>query len=538
MIEDAKVQMDRQSKSRAEAARPYLPPLGDGPSLAAPANAPASPSLASLRNASRGPRQLSAVSLPPLKQSDFLLPLEPSVDRERLKPASFANVKALQRHPMAFPKHELRPARLVTRASVAAAPSPAEASRPAAAAIPAPPMTPAPPAPATPSEPFAPQPFLPPSDLARPAVVFNEPAPLTKSQSEPLWHQLFAPDKAGARGGLNGEAEDAPHYSRQISDSGFDWGDAGGIEFDGLPESKSNIEPLADEQPKRIWFWQAIEGVFLSRAFSGALAAMMVVLFVGTIDVPWNEWVRRQAGRVRNPIVSAMNQLSRPIEERAAFFIIDDFSSGLDNWSGARSIQVDPAGWLKVSEGFSLNESTVGLQDYRLDFDAKIQAQAVGWSVRTLDENTYYGFKLLQGGSDRAPEYSLSRFSVIDGVKSSVSQRIDVPAHLARADDFNRISVRVVKDQITTLVNGWGVDFWRDDRLPKGGVGLLADAGESALVRKMTVSGNDDTWGLILYGTLETMHSVEDFFDGSSAPAAVFFYRPPTPARVFRLSGE
>ena len=116
---------------------------------------------------------------------------------------------------------------------------------------------------------------------------------------------------------------------------------------------------------------------------------------------------------------------------------------------------------------------------------------------------------------------------MIEGVKSAVSQPVEVPAHLAKADDFNRISVRVVGDQITTLVNGWGVDFWRDERIPQGGVGLLAEAGESALIRKISVTGNDDTWGLILYGAMESMRSVEGFFSGGEgAPAAVFFYQP------------
>jgi hypothetical protein len=73
-------------------------------------------------------------------------------------------------------------------------------------------------------------------------------------------------------------------------------------------------------------------------------------------------------------------------------------------------------------------------------------------------------------------------------------------------------------NQITTLINGWGVDFWQDSRFERGGVGLLADKGESALVRKMSIAGNEDTWGLILYGTLETIKSVQNTF---SAPVAL-----------------
>ena len=43
---------------------------------------------------------------------------------------------------------------------------------------------------------------------------------------------------------------------------------------------KSNLIPIRSDEPRRMRFWEAIEGVFLSRAFSGALAAVMLALTV------------------------------------------------------------------------------------------------------------------------------------------------------------------------------------------------------------------------------------------------------------------
>jgi hypothetical protein len=56
----------------------------------------------------------------------------------------------------------------------------------------------------------------------------------------------------------------------------------------------------------------------------------------------------------------------------------------------------------------------------------------------------------------------------------------------------------------------------------------MADAGESALVRRITVSGNDDAWGLLLYGAVESMRSLEDMLGmGDGAPVAMItFYQP------------
>lgn len=522
------------------------------------------PSLKELRPSTNTPKRFSAVSLPNLKHSDILLPLQPALDRERLRPASFPNIKAVRRPSLRLPTESLTPVKLITRDSLPAAVR--KPARAAAAVAPefarldaAPPPIPEPPAPKTP----VPQVFEPPMPKkARPAGAAVpeppvEPIPprveadadregqnLTRSRNEPLWHSLFSPTNERAKPrnpavALPGTARDA--YVRK-SKGGFDWGAAGNIEIDDLTDSKTESKELAPVAPtKRIWFWQAIEGVFLSRTFARSLAVVTIALFASTLDMPWRDWMQKQAARVKTPIVAALAQLSKPIEERAAFFIVDDFTGGMDNWLSAAKLDVDPAGWLTVGEGLALRGDTTRLEDYRFDFDAKIQSNAVGWLVRAPDKMNYYAFKLHQGGTEKAPIFSLSRFSVIDGIKTVTANRLDVPANLARLDDFNRISVRVVGDNVTTLLNGWGVDFWTDEALPRGGVGLLADAGEQALVRKMTVSGNDDTWGLLLYGALESMQSVQEFFsDGSANPAMLMFHRPmlPRQTEVLLLTGD
>ena len=101
-----------------------------------------------------------------------------------------------------------------------------------------------------------------------------------------------------------------------------------------------------------------------------------------------------------------------------------------------------------------------------------------------------------------------------------------LPEDLAQSEAYNKISVRVRDEQITTMVNSWGVDFWRDPRLPRGGIGLFANGADLALVEQFTVTGNDDPWGLILYGTVETLRPVRDRI---SSPAVLVF--APVPAQ-------
>ena len=163
-------------------------------------------------------------------------------------------------------------------------------------------------------------------------------------------------------------------------------------------------------------------------------------------------------------------------------------------------------------DGLSLRQDTLGLESYRYDFDAKIEKNAVGWVVRAPDLENYYAFKLIETRRRASLSYTMLRYVVLNGerVAGETGVEIPVPGHLTRPDDFNRVSVRVRDNQITTLINGWGVDFWKDSRLERGGVGFLSEEGESALISRATVSGNDDTWGLILYGTIETIRSIRN----------------------------
>jgi hypothetical protein len=474
------------------------------------------PSLQELRPEKSGVRKLSAVAMTGLRHSEALLPIHPGVDHETVRPASFSHIKALQRAPIRFPFANLQPAKLISAAAApaaAAAPPPAvqakrKSQRLAAAAgasIPAPPMT------------------APWDDDRR--------KNLTVSRSEPLWHALFSPD-SDLRGNQHLKESDDDHADALArsatvrSHSAFDWASAGDIDVEGLTASRMPRQRTQPTPKKRYWMWQSVEGVFLSKTFARSLAAATILLFASTVDVPWKEWMNRQASNIKQPIVAAMDQLSRPMQERAAFQITDEFTTGIENWTSTRQLNVDPAGWLNMQQGLALNAATRDLADYRLDFDAKIQSKAVGWVVRAPNTENFYEFKLLQGGTAANPKYSLARYSMIEGVKTLVAEGIEAPSHLVRPDDFNRISMRVVGENVTTLINGWGVDHWRDGAIERGGVGLIADAGESALVRKMTVSGNDDTWGLILYGAIESVKSVQELFGQGQAPAVILFYRP------------
>ncbi len=428
--------------------------------------------------------------------SEFIA-LLPNLDRTPLKPPTFTNFKTPNPQAYLLLDSTIAPIKLFGAAAMAELPDETAALL------------------ETPPEPALPEPVQPPMEIA---------------QRDPLWFSLAASKSADTGIGEHDFTREALQemspqlepleFSDDVADAALDEPISGPdltIEDDSIYDSPLPYREYG--QPRRSRPWQAIEAFFLSRGFSQAVAVCVLALFVSTLDVPWKNWFDQQIQRVKNPIVTIANNLSRPIKERSAFFIVDDFSHGVGDWINNRSLSVTDTGYVAVKPGLSLHGGTLNLESYRLDFEAKIQSEAVGWVVRAADTNNYYAFKLVEKGR-KSHTFDLLRYTVVEGAKDAAQgvASIAVPKNLTAAAEFNRISVRVRDNQITTLINGWGVDFWQDSRFERGGVGLLADRGESALVRKLSIAGNEDTWGLILYGTLETIKSVQNTF---AAPVAL-----------------
>lgn len=357
----------------------------------------------------------------------------------------------------------------------------------------------------------------------------SAPEPAETSAIHPYWNSVVASEN-----GAKFRQDDSPRPSRdqiqpefaplELWDTPLDPESTVSTASEGLvvEHDSSYDSPIpfrGYRLPPHARLWQAIRAFTLSRGFSWAVAACVLVLIASTLEVPWPSSFYRPLQIIKNSLAAVGSALTRPIDERSAFFIVDDFSAGLGNWVDNGSLSVTDVGYLAVTEGVSLHSGTLNFRSYRLDFEAKILSEAVGWVVRATNTDNYYAFKLVRTDSD-SQELDLLRFAVVGGVKDTLqgTTSVAVPEHVTATADFNRISVRVQDNQITTLVNGWGVDFWQDDRFDRGGVGLLADGDESALVRKLSITGNEDTWGLILYGMRETIRSVHGAF---SAPFAL-----------------
>jgi hypothetical protein len=213
---------------------------------------------------------------------------------------------------------------------------------------------------------------------------------------------------------------------------------------------------------------------------------------------------------------AAIRSVTRNVKARAAFQLIDDFTGDVsDHWDSAGLVS-DKSGAARIT-GFALNRNTMALTGYRLDFDARIASRGLGWVIGAADEQNYYAFKLEDVSSRQGKKYRLVRYLVSGGeVAGAERVEVDVPVEL-NADDFNRISVRLRDNRIATFINGTGVDYWQAEEPPHGGIGFFTEGNETAFVRHVEISGNEDTWGLFLYGFLELIEDAKGFVEPVTA---------------------
>ena len=178
-------------------------------------------------------------------------------------------------------------------------------------------------------------------------------------------------------------------------------------ELEDDPFYDSTIAIWESGRTRSLRTWQRIKQPFLGRRFSQAMVAIMVAVFVSTLDVPWRNWFSDQIAEASDRLEVALSSVTQPIRERAAFFIVDDFEQGADAWVSEGSMTFDPGGLLRVN-GMALHKDTLNLANYRMDFDAKIEKSSVGWVVRAQDMQNYYAFKLVETAGRAASLYELS----------------------------------------------------------------------------------------------------------------------------------
>jgi hypothetical protein len=265
---------------------------------------------------------------------------------------------------------------------------------------------------------------------------------------------------------------------------------------------------------------ESIGRLLASRRFMQFAGIVILLIFLNGAGISWAAMSAKVVDRVSAPFKAVAENLRQPVRERSAFFICEDYDNGFENLVAGDS-SLNEMGVMQVN-GFSLHPNTMNLTSYRMDFDFRISSGTLGWVVRAADKENYYGFKLTRKDSRGSENYQLRRYTVLGGEAFPIPvEERSIPGSFLKAG-FNTISVRLRRDRINTFVNGNGVDHWTDSHFDRGGVGFFASANDVAVLRQVSITGNEDVLGLILFGTVETLQSIREFV---SAPLA-FSLRP------------
>ena len=199
---------------------------------------------------------------------------------------------------------------------------------------------------------------------------------------------------------------------------------------------------------------------------------------------------------VQKIVADRWTTLNKNILDRAAIAYTDDFRSGLDGWESRSNLTTR---WSYDASGFvqpgplAVFRPTVDLTDYRFEFLGEIDQKGMGCAFRAANLDNYYAVKLLVVKPGPLPEVHVVRYAVIGGKEGPrVEKRLPFSA---RADMLYRIRVDVTGSDFAIRAQDQLIDFWSDDRIPRGGVGLFCGRGEKARVRWLEVSHQYDTLG-------------------------------------------
>lgn len=151
----------------------------------------------------------------------------------------------------------------------------------------------------------------------------------------------------------------------------------------------------------------------------------------------------------------------------------------------APAITAAEGGWItdwgaepgvRKAHEISVLRPTLNMTDYRISFEAQIEAKALGWIYRAQDAKNFYVSKLEIVKAGLEPTVALVRYAIVNGEEQPHSQfPLTMPV---RIDTLYKVRFDAIGNHFTTWIQDQKVDDWTDERLKTGGVGLYSDRGE------------------------------------------------------------
>jgi len=178
----------------------------------------------------------------------------------------------------------------------------------------------------------------------------------------------------------------------------------------------------------------------------------------------------------------------------------ESFSTGSSNWASkweappdAKAVDWSSQGGYVRPGKLRVWTQSQSLSNYDMEFVGHIEKKSMDWAFRAADFKNYYASKLTLHNSGPMPNTAMVRYAVIDG-KERDRVEVPLPIRLEANRDYH-VQVSVHGGRFLTSIDGQLVSSWSDKRISRGGVGLFADAGESAGYKWVSVSEKSSFWG-------------------------------------------
>lgn len=156
-----------------------------------------------------------------------------------------------------------------------------------------------------------------------------------------------------------------------------------------------------------------------------------------------------------------------PAPQPVALRIEEHFDAGWTNWvGGVEDWKLDIAGVRTGS--LALFAPSLDLDDYDLEFLARIDHHSVNWVFRATNDGQYYAASIVK---DADGNYELRHWASINGVTEPSAAR-PIKSTPKRKSAIT-VHTRASGDRFSVSVDGELVDSWTDNRLAVGGIGFL-----------------------------------------------------------------
>jgi hypothetical protein len=221
----------------------------------------------------------------------------------------------------------------------------------------------------------------------------------------------------------------------------------------------------------------------------------LLVATTGLGFIPHVNWITLSSGASEHS-AGPWTEVNAKLQRRAAVDLEDDFRHGLGEW---RSRSNTPAPWSFDEVGFvhpgrlALYRPTLQLTDYRLEFDAQLEEQAIGFVFRALDFDNYYAVKLVNARSKPSRAIEVVRYAVIkgrEGPHTVYPLPVNGPLNITR-----QVRLDIRGSDFTLITQGKIADHWSDTRLTRGGVGFFCGKGDKARLGRVEISYQNDALG-------------------------------------------